>query len=81
MPTDKDHCEITNRLIATMNAMMDEGYDADFVASAAVAAAGAFTAFNLSGGGRMKVLPTDIQYVAAQFAGRVREAARAQSST
>lgn len=71
---DDDHRDLANRLIATMNAMLKEGYDTDFVASAAVSAAGAFTAFNLSDGGRRSIAVEEIADAATQFAERITDA-------
>ena len=76
-PTDDErHCALANRFIAAMNAAAAEGYSMDFVASAAVAAAGSYTAFNLSDGYKTAIKLCDVYWSAKQFRGRVQEAAQ-----
>ena len=54
---------VANRLIATMNETLKQGYDADLVASAGLAAAAAFTGFNLSENGRRQASNVELGLV------------------
>ncbi len=70
---DAAHLALVNQLIGAMNTLLAAGYARDFVASAAVAAAAAFTGFNLSDGGGRPVSDAELERVGAQFAVRVRD--------
>ena len=61
-PAAREH--VANRLIATMNETLKQGYDADLVASGGgVAAAAAFTGFNLSENGRRQASNVELGLV------------------
>jgi hypothetical protein len=66
------HCELCNRLIGTMNAMLDEHPDV-VVGSAVLAACAAFVGFTISVGGSREVAPCEIEFAAERFAARIHE--------
>ena len=76
MSTDEKHRALANRFIAMMNAAAAEGHPIDFVASAALAATGAYTAFNLSDGFKHPVASCALVKVTRQFEARVLDMAR-----
>ncbi len=70
-PQDREHLALTNRIIGQLNRFMkEEGYEPDFVASAVVAAAAAFSVFNLSDCYTKPIGSEDIKRLAQRFSGR-----------